>query len=208
MTVVNRVLWALVGLVLLAAGVLGTLISLGRFPWVRSSSAVLGPSAADRWRSAGAWAFVVTIAAGVVIALLGALVLKAQFRRRYRTTLPDLVSLDSDPGRTRVGATTLDHALTLDLESHPRVRRVAAHLVGESQDPAVTLRLVVAPDANVDDLRNHVDRALDRFGHTAGLRPRLDTVEVKVLSGEPSSLTGRPAPGGRHRPSRIGTGEN
>jgi hypothetical protein len=204
MKIVNRVLWALVGLVLLAAGVVGTLISLGRFPWVRSTSVLLGPGAADRWRSAGNWAFVVTIAVGLVIALLGVLLLRAQLRRRYRTTLPDLVSLDSDPGRTRVDATTLDHALTLDLESHPRVRRVAAHLVGEAQDPAVTLRLVVAPDANVSDLRNHVDRALDRFGHTAGLRPRLDTVEVKVLSGEPSRVTGRPAPSGRHRPSRVG----
>jgi hypothetical protein len=63
--------------------------------------------------------------------------------------------------------------------------------------------MVVAPDANLGDLRNHVDQALDRFGHTAGLRPRLDTVEVKVLAGEASRVTGRPAPGGRHRPSRV-----
>lgn len=93
----NRVLWAILGLVLLALGVAGALASLDRLPGVDADSSVLPSSLDTRWREAGFWAPLVSIVAGVVLVGLGYLLLRAQLRRRTGPStsalvLPDIVA--------------------------------------------------------------------------------------------------------------------
>lgn len=184
MNTANRALWLVVGLILLAVGVLGTLASLGRLG-VDRDMPVLAPAAISRWRDWGGSAPAVTIAAGLVVALLGLLLLQAQLRRHGGPDLPDLLVAPEapapEPGRTVVAATALDQALSRDLQAHRRVRRAAVHLIGKPQRPELRVRLAVTPDADLAELRTHLDHALLRLASTSGLRP--DRGEVVVSMG-------------------------
>ena len=96
MNTANRVLWAIIGLLLLALGVLGALASLDRLSGVDANSAVLPARLDQTWRDLGAWAPLLSIAVGLLLAILGGLLLRAQLRRRGRGNrrdvgLPDVV---------------------------------------------------------------------------------------------------------------------
>jgi hypothetical protein len=180
----NRVLWGFIGIVLLAAGAFGVLASLGRIPPVARSAALWN----ERLVPTGSRAAAIAIAAGLVLAALGIVLIVLELRRRRPRAMSDLVSADTAPGRTRVTAATLDHALAADLRSAPSVKRAAAYLSGDARDPAIALRLVVAPDADLAALRSHVEGALRRFGTTAGLDPRIREVAVRIGTQEPTRL--------------------
>src|SRR6516164_1263115 len=87
----NRVLWIAIGAVLTAAGLLGALASRGVFGAVFAHRTVLGPAVDRRWHAWHGWSFVVVIAVGVVLAVLGFLLLRAQLRGRGGAPMADLV---------------------------------------------------------------------------------------------------------------------
>jgi len=185
---VNRVLWGFIGIVLLAAGVFGVLASLGRIPSIARSAALFN----DRLVPTGNRAAAVAIAVGLLLAVLGVVLIVLELRRRRPRAMSDLVQADTAPGRTRVTAATLDHALATDLRSSPSVKRAGAYLSGDVREPAIALRLVVAPDADLAALRGHVDAALRRFGTTAGLDPRIREVAVRIGTREPTRTPAAP----------------
>jgi len=204
----NRVLWITIGLVLTAVGALGALASLNRLPFVASDRLLLGADAARNWHSWGGWAPLLTIVGGLLVALLGFLLLRAQVRGRGGAPMADLVLptpeptvltvgapadtvelaaveggqsfVEAVPGRTQVASKALNHALTRDLQSDRHVRRAAVRLVGDRARPEVLVRLAVSADADVSRLRSHVDGALDRFAVTSGVRPHLHDVIVSM----------------------------
>ena len=188
MDTVNRLLWGFIGLVLLAAGAFGVLASLGRIPPV-ARSAVLWD---ERLVPTGNRAAASAIAAGLLLAALGIGLILLELRRRRPRAMPDLVRADTAPGRTRITAATLDHALATDLRSSPSVKRAGAYLSGDAREPAVALRLVVASDADLGALRGHVDAALRRFGTTAGLDPHIREVAVRIGTREPARTPAAP----------------
>jgi hypothetical protein len=177
---VNRVLGSIIGVVLAAAGTFGVLASLGRIPSIARDA----PLWNERLVPTGNRAAAIAIAAGLVLAALGIALIVLEVRRRRPRAMSDLVSADTAPGRTRVTAATLDHALAIDLRSAPEVKRAAAYLSGDARDPAIALRLVVASDADLAALRGHVAGALLRFGTTAGLDPRIREVAVRIRTRE------------------------
>ena len=203
----NRVLWIAIGAILTAAGVIGTLASLGKLSWLSRDRTLLGPEAARRWHTWHPWAVAVVIVAGLILALLGFLLLRAQLRGRGGAPMPDLVSrsqrpvpapeeredqvlseVSSAPGRTRVSGGALQQSLVRDLRTNREVRRAAVRLVGDPGHPEALVRLSVTADADVTALRSHVDSALDRFATTSGVRPRVRDVVVAMADQPPARV--------------------
>ena len=183
MNTVNRVVWIIIGVLLVAAGVAGVLAQVGALPGVNRNGAVIPTSMDARWRSWDGWATAAVIIAGLVVAVLGLLLLRAQFLRRGGAPMPDLTTTTSDAsthevGRTRVTTSTLNHALTRDLLGNRSVRRAAVRLTGEKPD--LRVQLAVTPDADIGELRHHVDDAVGRFSTTSGLHPNVAEVVVRM----------------------------
>ena len=206
----NRIMWSVLGVVLLAAGVFGILVNQGLVPGIETNYTVLPEDLNDRWRDAGFWAPLLAIVAGVVLMALGVLLLRAELRRRGGRSLPelrlpDVVSpghpstqgggADGQPhadegqpgqegpaagGRTRIETGILARALSRDLASSRLVESASAHLIGTAAEPSVLLRLSVAPEADLSRLNGVVDGALARFAATTGVRPHLADVEVRL----------------------------
>lgn len=86
----NRTLWTVIGLVLLAAGLTGLLIGSGVLSFVDRQQVLLPTTVIDAWNRNEAWLLALTIAAGVVVALLGVLLIRAQLRRRGGPPMADL----------------------------------------------------------------------------------------------------------------------
>jgi hypothetical protein len=195
----NRVLWIAIGAILTAAGVIGTLASLGRISWLGRDRTLLGPEAVRRWNTWYPWAVAVVIVAGFILVLLGFLLLRAQLRGRGGAPMPDLVSRTVSPapdmgaddagrGRVRVSSSALEQSLVRDLRGNRQVRRVAVRLVGDRGHPEALVRLSVTADADVTGLRSHVDSALDRFAATSGVRPRVRDVVVAMADQAPARV--------------------
>ncbi|MEV0649066.1 hypothetical protein AB0I28_27810 [Phytomonospora sp. NPDC050363] len=209
----NRVLWTIVGVVLTAVGVGGVLVHFGVFPNFSADTPVLGPEVLDLWRRGGSWSLPVVIAAGVIVALIGLLLLRGQLRKRGESGMGDLefertpetaivpieptdyVALDvkgggtatavASPrvGRTRVRSGGMTHALQRDLATGAAVTKAAVALTGDAPDPVAWIRLDLKPQATVADAREQVGEVLDRFGETTGFRPARLDVTVRPAGG-------------------------
>jgi hypothetical protein len=196
----NRVLWSIVGAVLLAAGIVGVLASQGRLSDVDKGQPLLTTGMIDRWNSSSALSAGLTIAGGLLLAILGALLLRAQLRGRGGSAMRDLTFQPSlapeepgpttagpgqqpDSGRTEVASSALHHALERDLQTDRHVRRAAVRLTGGSQRPQLRVRLAVTPDADIARVASHLDRAVHRFTTTSGVTPDLSDVVVRIPAG-------------------------
>ncbi|HLT10788.1 MAG TPA: hypothetical protein VK028_08270 [Micromonosporaceae bacterium] len=195
----NRVLWIVVGLLLLALGVLGTLASLDLLPWFDDATPLLSEDVIAGWRRLGAWGPVVSIAAGLLLFGLGVLLFRAQIRSMRGITTPELVlgqHLRLDGGRdpraaaaaqgrpagvTDVDTRTLARALTKDLERTQGVRGASAYLTGAADEPWVNVHLDLKPGVDLTRLHEQVDTALARFIRTSGLPARLADVDVRIV---------------------------
>ncbi|MEV6520403.1 hypothetical protein AB0M43_00505 [Longispora sp. NPDC051575] len=95
----NRVLWATLGVGLTAAGAAGIAAHTGRFGALDPDHPLLGDRILDLWRRHTTWGLVLVIAAGVLLALGGLWLLRAQLRRRAARPLHDLVLRGQRTGR-------------------------------------------------------------------------------------------------------------
>jgi hypothetical protein len=192
MNTANRILWAVLGLILLALGVFGVLASLDQLRGIDGDSAVLPNSLNERWNEWGFWAPALTVVVGIVLALLGLALLRAQTRRRGGAATGELVvaHVDSGPdgrapsasGTTRVEGRTLVHALTADLARDRHIESASANLIGTAVRPRLVLHLDVVPGADLSQLHGVVDAALERFNRTSGLRPQVTDVDVRLTN--------------------------
>jgi len=186
----NRVLWTVIGLVLTAAGVAGLLINFDRMPGTDSGQPLIWPELAEQGRSWRPWLLAGVIVLGLLLALLGALLLRAQLRRRGGVSMPDL-RFDSpgEHGQTVVGTQVMVKGLAHDLENQVGVSRAAAHLGGDSHRPSLRLWLTVEPGTHLDSVQQRVLDAVHRFTTTTGLTPGDVTVDTKVAGLQRSRLT-------------------
>lgn len=186
----NRVLWTAIGLVLAAAGVAGLLVNLDRMPGADGDQALIWPELAERGRSWRPWVLAAVIVIGLLLALLGALLLRAQLRRRDGVSMPDLRFGSPDQhGQTVVGSRVLAKSLAKDLENQVGVSRAAAHLGGDTRRPSLRVWLTVEPGTHLDRTQQRVLDALRRFTTTTGLTPGEVTVDTKVAGYQRSRLT-------------------
>lgn len=183
----NRLLWTVVGLVLLLGGIALALASRGQLGADRSSP-LISTATRQRWNAWHSWIPWVAIAVALIVALLGLLLLRAELHGRGGRALPDRVfepTPDGSRGETVVSSSALSQALSADLQNHPGVSRAGVHLTGRPGRPEAYLRLAVTPEADVGDIRGYVDSALARFADTSGWRPELAEVTVRLADQPP-----------------------
>ncbi|TWF79717.1 hypothetical protein FHX44_115651 [Pseudonocardia hierapolitana] len=152
----ERTLAVVVGLVLLAAGTLVTLLSYGVFGTARASRPLLDPMIVDALRAQPLVALVAAIVGGLLLAVLG-LVWAAHALRPERR--PDLVLGTLDGGDTSVvvSAAAAAEAVAAQAAELPGVGRARARLVGSEAAPAIRVTLWLADDADVRDVLARLD---------------------------------------------------
>jgi hypothetical protein len=152
----NRTLLALIGLILLAAGVLGLARAAGAFGRQRASERVL-TTAVRSFPDRHAWFWWAVAGAAVIIALLAIKWLMTQLgtdraNRIDRTT-------NARDGYTVVHAGALAEAVEDDARSIPGVTSAAAYV---SHPLHVNLRVDLADDADIDTVRSTLESSTVR----------------------------------------------
>ncbi|GAA4440474.1 hypothetical protein [Phytohabitans houttuyneae] len=189
----NRTLWTIIGVLLLAAGVAGILAYYNRFFGVTLPSAVLWPAFVDWWRDIDPWGPIIVIAAGLLVAWLGLLLLRAELRTTGQRPLPDLhtdepLGTDADDavgGRTTVRADALVRALRSDLARQHGIHAAKVKIGGTPTVPRLAVRLDLPADTQMTRVRETVDAAVTRFTTTSGLQLTSTEVTSRITDASP-----------------------
>lgn len=186
----NRVLWTIVGVVLLGAGLLTAAASLGWLPGAQTESPLLWGDVIEQWQDWEPWVWVAVVVLGLILAWLGWRLIRAQLRFDDGSAMRDL-EIDATYGRghTVVGRSTLTSATEKDLERIAGVHGAAVRLLGERDKPEVRARLDVRQDASLSAVAADVHEALGRFTTTSGLGPEAVDVTVRFDGGPPSRVS-------------------
>ena len=163
----NRALWSLIALLLIAAGGAG----------LTAGSAGVPTAVQDQIREPTSAVLAAVGLAGLAVATLGAVLLRAELRPSRPPRLPDL-HVARERGTTVVRSASLGRGLEQELGRIPGVQRAAARLCAPAKEPRARLRLHLDAATDVERVRQHVDRALERLARTVGRSPA--SVEVLV----------------------------
>ena len=144
----------LIGLVLLAAGVLVALLSYGVFGSARAGRPLLDPMIVDTLRAEPLVSRIIAIVVGVVLALLGLVWASNSVRPERR---PDLL-VDGGPDTSIVvSSAAAADAVATQAGGLPGVGHARARLVGTESSPALRVTLWLADDADVRDVLHRLD---------------------------------------------------
>jgi hypothetical protein len=181
----DRTLTIILGLVLLAGGVLAALVGFGVFGSYRAQRPLLDPMITSWFAQhsvAGRW---IAIGVGVVLLLLGLWWAARSLRPEPR---PD-VTLSESPGeRPTVEHAAICDAVRHDAETVSGVSRARVRLVGTSERPALRLNLSLVEGSDVRDVWAELDgrvlaRARQAFGVSAlpsAVRLELDATSAPI----------------------------
>lgn len=149
----DRAVVALLGFVLLAAGVLVVLLSYGVFGGPRATRPLLDPMIVDALRASPLVARLTAIVAGLLLTVLGLVWAAGSLRPERR---PDLV-LDGGPDTSIIiTAGAAAEAVAAQASTLPGVGRARARLVGPQHSPALRITLWLTDDADVKDVLNRL----------------------------------------------------
>ncbi len=144
----------LLGLVLLAVGVLTVLLTLGVFGENRPQRPLLDPMVVEFLAANQLAARIVAIVAGLLLLVLGLVWAVRSLRPERR---PDLV-LDGGPGTDiRVSSSAAADAVAEGASGLSGVARARARMVGSASAPAVRATVWVSDDADVGDICRRLD---------------------------------------------------
>ncbi len=150
----DRALSVLLGLVLLAAGVLVALLSYGVFGTLRADRPLLDPVIVDTLRTQPLIARIVTVVAGLLLTVLGLVWAARSLRPEHR---PDLV-LDGGPDTSIViNSSAAADAVADQAATLPGVGRARVRLVGPAKSPALRVTLWLTEDADMRDVLRMLD---------------------------------------------------
>ncbi|MFF8990987.1 alkaline shock response membrane anchor protein AmaP [Streptomyces sp. NPDC014983] len=142
----NRVALAVIGLGLLAGGVLAFLYGLGVLGTAGPSAPLL--TAAERHYAAMTlWVWPLIGFIGALVAVLGLLAAMAQLRPDDVRSLP--LEADRRKGATTLSADAVTGALEDEIESYHGVRLAHARLTHSARYPHLKVRVTLAADADV-----------------------------------------------------------
>ncbi|MEV4659489.1 hypothetical protein [Micromonospora sp. NPDC049301] len=181
----HRLLWTIVALLLVAGGAVAFAASFGVLPGIDPGAALLGADPLSRWRLAMPWTTLAAAVSGALLALTGHQLLVWELRRPGSAVRGTLSHPGRRPGRTRLAAEVLVHALERDLTGDPGVRRARVVLTGAPPRPDVWIRVDLTPDAPAAGVREHVRAAVRRFATTAGCQPAHLDVTARIGPGRP-----------------------
>lgn len=160
----DRSLLVLVGLVLVAVGVLVALLGYGVFGAARARRPILDPLVAEFLGTQPLAVRIVAIAVGLLLIVLGLLWVARSLRPEGR---PDLV-LDPGPETAiTVDAGAAADALAAQAAALPGVGRAKARMVGSRGAPAVRMSMWLTDDADVTDVLHRLDRQVLVAARTA-----------------------------------------
>ncbi|WP_236242499.1 alkaline shock response membrane anchor protein AmaP [Streptomyces sp. CC228A] len=142
----NRIALALIGLVLLAGGVLALLYGWGVLGQGGPSEPLLTPGE-RRYAASSSWVWPLIGLAGALAAVLGLLAAVAQLRPDGVRSLP--LEADRSRGATTLSADAVTDALEEEIESYGGVQRATARLTRSSHYPHLVLRVTLAAEAEV-----------------------------------------------------------
>lgn len=179
----DRTIAVVVGLLLLGAGVLVTLLSNGVFGTARAGRPLLDPLVVEVLRQQPLVARTVAIAGGLLLAVLG-LVWTARSLRPERR--PDIVLDAGADTVVVVSAAAAAEAVAAQAAALPGVGRARARLVGSEVAPAVRITLWLTDEADVRDVLARLDEevlatareSLDLADLPAAVWLELDHVQV------------------------------
>ena len=191
----TRALWSFLALVLSAIGIAGLLAGLGVLGSSASRFTLLPAAGVQLWQQAGVAAEAATAAAGVLLAVLGALLLWARLRPAGPRFEDLRISgaqgdMPSRRGLTVASSSTITNGAQHDLERLPAVLGARVHLAGRPEQWDMSVRLDVRPDVDLAQLQRGFAIAMQRLAQTTGTSPQQVDVTLR--------LRGRPA---QHRVS-------
>lgn len=152
----------------------------------RSTMPVLTPDVTSFVHRHGSIIYPVAAVVGLLLAVLGYRLLRAQLRSRPAKTRQ--VDLTDDPasGVTRVSSSVVNEAFVDDLASVPGVEDASAALRGDPARPLIDIALDVADDADVEHVLHRVETGpLASLCDAFDLQPAHTAVEIRFV--EPSS---------------------
>jgi multisubunit Na+/H+ antiporter MnhC subunit len=142
----DRALAVLVGLVLLAVGVLVVLLSYGFFGSARAGRPLLDPMIVDWIRANALAARLTAIGVGVALAVLGLVWAARSVRPEQR---PDLRLEAAGDTEIVVLSGAVGEAVAEQAQTLPGVGKARARMVGTTRAPALRVTLWLADDCNV-----------------------------------------------------------
>lgn len=165
----NRILLALLGVALLAAGAFALAAYSGWLGWVDTGTPLVPGTAAPP-----DWVLWLVIAGATVLGLLCLRWLVTQLFRMPRP-VSWRMEADGSAGRTVLSSRTAADAVAADIESYGDVRAADAWLAGPRATPELHLVVTAEPGADIPELRSRIhDEAVVR------LRRALDIGELPV----------------------------
>ncbi|RZT85296.1 hypothetical protein EV383_2160 [Pseudonocardia sediminis] len=170
----------LLGLVLLAAGVLTILLILGVFGQNRPERPILDPMVLGVLNSQLLIARIVAIVVGVLLVVFGLIWTVRALRPESK---PDLV-IDGGPGTDiRVSSSAAANAVADGASALPGVGRARARMVGSSTAPAVRATVWVTDEADVAEICRRLDsEVLTEVRDSLGLRALPVAVRLELES--------------------------
>lgn len=181
----NRLLWAVLSLVVFGVAVGGVLLGAGAFGSAAAATPVLPGSLVSAWDGLDAWAPVWVAVLGLLLAWLGWRLLRAQLRRGGQIALEDLELPAGRDERQAAGWTVvrgpaLARSMGADLERVRGVEHARVGLFGSASQPEVRAQLDVSA-ADLERLRIQVTRCLERFTVTTGTPPHLIDITFRLV---------------------------
>lgn len=134
----NRLVIALIGLILLVCGVGAALLGFRVFGADRGEQPVLDPTVAD-FAERNDWFWLVVAVVALVVAYLCLRWLLAQGKSNRLGALS--IGEDTSEGSTTVPASAFTGAVEREIEDIRGVQRASAHLSGSSTDPQLSVRI-------------------------------------------------------------------
>lgn len=193
----NRILAVVVGLILVGLGICGILINTGHMPGTDRDVTVWTDTFTSRLHDWGGWVTAVGIVAGLIVAIVGLILLRAELRWQGRPSVSDLDVAVPDAsgevadgralgrhadhgeepasvtvaGKTHVAGSTLRRALQADLQNNPKIKQATVRMTGDVHQPRIDLHIEVRPGTELPVVQSYVAEALDRFRETSQLEP-------------------------------------
>lgn len=177
----------LLGLVLLAAGVLTVLLVLGVFGRNRPERPILDPMVLDALNAQVTVARIVALVLGLLLFVLGLNWTARALRPEHR---PDLV-LDGGPGTDiRVSSSAAADAVGDGAAALPGVARARARMVGSPSSPAVRATVWITDDADVAEICRRLDaEVLAQVRDSLGLVALPLAVRLELDSSTPNRVS-------------------
>jgi len=179
----NRLLWVLMGLVVFAIGATEIVVGLGALGSSLSRSSPVPAAVAEHVNAPTGGDLLGLAVAGLLAALVGLLLLRAELRVGAGSRLANLrfgqanAEAQQQKGHTVVRGGGLEHGVQQSLQALRGVHTAHVRLGGNPSHPALFIELDVDQRTSLSALKTAVQQAIRQFRRTSGT---LSSAEIRV----------------------------